>query len=84
MAVTIPGVPETVPRERLLAFLHGLGFEPTEVASLEFHPEGIYAEVYAHDPARERGWRYAVGDEAAKHRVCIRIADESDEKASDA
>lgn len=84
MAVTIHGVPESVPRERLLSLLRELGFEPNEVATLEFHHDGVYAEVYAHDPTREKGWRYAVGDEAATHRVCIRITDEPDEKASDA
>src|SRR5919206_348786 len=49
------------------------GFDVLDLVSLEFHQEGIYAEVYAHDPAHDKGWRFSTGDFAATHRVCIRI-----------
>ncbi|WP_433225611.1 hypothetical protein [Actinomadura formosensis] len=80
-AQILPGIPASVPRAKVAELAQSLGFQVRDLVSLEFHPEAIYAEVFAHHPGKERGadgraWRYAVGDEAATHRVCIRIADE--------
>ncbi|TDB88357.1 hypothetical protein E1264_11790 [Actinomadura sp. KC216] len=85
----LPGVPASVPRSKVAALAESLGFNVRDLLSLEFHNEAVHAEVFAHHPGKDRGadgraWRYAVGEHAATHRVCIRITDDPDEKASDA
>ena len=78
----LPGVPVSVPRSKVFELAEALGFDLRDMVSLEFHPEAIYAEVYADRdadrPDRKPGrgaFRFAVGDFAATHRVCIRITD---------
>lgn len=82
----LPGVPASVPRYKLARMVESLGLDLKEVRGLEFHPEAIYAEVFARDPIDEAGNHYAVGDEVATHRICIRVTDDPHplEKASDA
>lgn len=74
--LTVPGVPQTITRERCCELIRGLGLDPFGLVSLEFQAGGlgIQAEVYAED---ERGQRYLSDpDTVATHRLCIRITDE--------
>lgn len=94
MSVTIEGVPASVPRERVLAFLRELGFEPNELVGLRVEPKGIVANVYADYDADRRGRltgkdgdyrsaRYLIDeDNVAVHEVCVPFRDEptTDEK----
>lgn len=74
--MTIAGVPESIPRSRLVAMLADLGIDASHVTrsgGIRIDWDGITCEVFAHD---EEGKRYAVGDRAATHLVTIRIDDE--------
>lgn len=91
MAVTIHGVPESVPRERLLALLRELGFEPNEMAGMQLHTDGVTVEVFAdHQPERRaangaRAYRYTMDRETvAVHQICVPFRDDPapDEEAS--
>lgn len=71
--VTVPGIPETITRERYRALVEGAGFDVNELVSLRFEVNGIYAEVYATD---ENGRRFtADGKTVATHNVCIKVID---------
>lgn len=70
----LPGVPESITRKAYLALIESLGLETKDLRSLEFKHNAIYAEVIARD---EHGDRYAVGDEIATHRVCVKVVDEA-------
>jgi hypothetical protein len=79
----LPGVPAAVPRGKVVAMIESLGLDVNDLVSLEFEPEGIYAEVYAHHPGHERkpygaAYRHTVdgGQSVATHRICIRITDD--------
>lgn len=71
----LPGVPASVTRTKVARLAEALGFDVNELRGLEFHAEAIYAEVLASHPDKEPGYRYAVGDQVATHRVCIPIVD---------
>jgi hypothetical protein len=78
----LPGVPASIPRPKVVELIEALGLSVSDLASLEFEVNGIYAEVYAHHPDHER-WpnggahRHTVdGENVATHRICIPITDE--------
>lgn len=74
--LTVTGVPESIPRSRLIALLAELGIDAREVTragGIRIDWQGITCEVFARD---EHGNRYAVDDRAATHRITIRIEDD--------
>lgn len=76
MMISVTGVPESIPRSRLVAILGDLGIDAAQVTrtgGIRIDWEGITCEVFAHD---EDGRRFAVGDRVATHLVTIRIDDE--------
>lgn len=77
----LPGVPESVGRKQVIALVETLGLDVRDLLSLEFRVHAIFAEVYAHDPTRDRtaggSHRFtADGETPATHRLCIRITEE--------
>lgn len=47
----IPGVPESLSREKVLAFFESVGLEAKNCTSMEVRADGIYAEVFARNLA---------------------------------
>jgi len=87
VSVTIPGVPASVPRARVLDLIESLGFDPRELVSLRFEPGGIYAEVFADQRPGRTGfterWRFTTdGQAAATHRICIPITEDKEPPTS--
>lgn len=74
----VPGVPETIPRAAFLALVRSLGLDPELLHRLEFSVTGVYAEVFALDldGRRYRDLRPGHEDEAAMHRITIKIVEE--------
>lgn len=46
----IEGVPESITREQYLDLMRAAGFEPDDLYSLTFRPDGIYATALPRDP----------------------------------
>lgn len=70
--VKVDGVPESISRVDYLRLIESVGFKVKDLRSLEFTTNGIYAEAYATDA---EGRLIADGDEAAVHRVFVRVED---------
>ncbi|WP_405149459.1 hypothetical protein OG589_14600 [Sphaerisporangium sp. NBC_01403] len=82
-SVDIPGVPDSIPRGRVIELVQSLGLDPRELVSFEIKGRSIEAVVYA---LNEQGGRYFEGDgpraEIAKHRISIPITDASPSEES--
>lgn len=76
-SITISGVPESISRRDVTAFLEGIGVDPHEVAGLAFHPMAVEIEVYASErPSGRQSWRFTHdGENVATHRLTIPIID---------
>lgn len=75
--VDIPGIPDSIPRARVLAFIESLGIDPKEARNLRFQPDAVHVEMYA----LRDGCRYWDGDskeKAVTHHIAIPIADQLD------
>ena len=46
----IPGVPESLPREKVIDFFKSVGLAANNCTSIELRPDGIYAEMFARTP----------------------------------
>lgn len=73
--MNLPGIPETVPRADVVAFLQGLGIDTEHLRSFTLSVESIEARVLALD---EQGRAYSTrlpdGDsEVAEHSIRIRL-----------
>lgn len=77
MSITIQGVPESVPRQKIEDFLNGIGIDPGEVCGLTFHTRGIEVEVCASErPENAPAYRWTHdGKNVATHRLTIPIVD---------
>ncbi|HEY9367931.1 hypothetical protein [Streptomyces sp.] len=73
----LPGVPAKIGRADLVAAVESLGFDLRSVVGLDFHRDAVYATVFASHPDKGDGWRYAVDDEVARHRICVPIVNEA-------
>jgi hypothetical protein len=62
------GVPNSIPRKTVTAFLKHIGLDPSRCTSIELSVNGIYAEMFALDP---EGRKYVEFDEIAKHRIFV-------------
>ncbi len=72
----IPGVPDTIPRARVVELVQSLGLDPRELVSCEFKGRSIDAVVFALD---EQGHRYfddSTSGAPATHRISIPITDD--------
>lgn len=70
-----PGIPKTITREAYMAAVTNLGIDYKHLRSLEWRPDGIYAEVYASD-VEGRRIIDTMTDEVILHRVYIEAVDE--------
>lgn len=73
MSVHIDGIPESITRDDYRTLIESVGLTVEALASLEFRPDGIYAEVIARD---ENGKMIADGEDVARHRVFIKVEDD--------
>lgn len=73
----VPGVPEAVSRKAYTQLVEAYGFNPSELVSLEFRPDGIYASVYASDAAGHRMVDTQT-EQALVHRVYVRVDDDAE------
>lgn len=75
----IPGIPESIPRARVVELVEALGLDPKQLRGLRLEPHALYVEVYA----RKDGNRFWDGawrpdSQVATHRIAIPIADQLD------
>lgn len=66
--MTIPGVPESLDRSKVIEFFHSVGIDPAKCLSVELKADGIYAETFALDA---EGRKVVLYDEVATHRIYI-------------
>lgn len=73
----IAGIPEAISRKAYTQLVEACGFDPEGLVSLDFRPDGIYAEMYATD---DRGDRMIdrQASRAAVHRVYVRVVDDAE------
>lgn len=70
----IPGIPESITRDKYRTLLSAAGLVAEDLRSLEFRADGIYAEVLAKDESgRTRIDR--ANNEVVIHRVFIPVDD---------
>ena len=69
----IPGIPDSIPRKRYIELIETLGLDATDLYSLEFKADGIYASTYVRHPSG-RG-RVIDDEEIAKHQIYIPVTD---------
>lgn len=76
MAITIPGIPDSITRADYLRLIESVGLDPMRLRSLEFRMDGIYAEVKASRPGKDENPVDLIDEgrmEVATHRVYIRV-----------
>ncbi|HEY9375021.1 hypothetical protein [Streptomyces sp.] len=71
----IAGIPESIPRARILELIKSLGIDPKETLSLRFEPHAIHAEVRALKDGN-RYWDGGPEERLATHCIAIPIADD--------
>lgn len=79
-SVDIPGVPDSIPRARVIELVRSLGLDPRELASLELKGRCIEAVIYALD---DEGHRYFVDTPTgpvATHHISIPITDDAPQR----
>lgn len=42
-------IPETITREEYVSLIEGVGLDPNNISSLEFHHDGVYVNVFERD-----------------------------------
>jgi hypothetical protein len=69
--VEIPGVPETFPREKVVAFFKDIGIDPSWCTSLELKANGVYAEIFVR---HEGNTKFVTNNgEPAIHKVFVKF-----------
>ena len=79
MSKTIQGVPDSISRADYNAMIERCGFEPLDLRSLSFEPDGIRAVVFDRHPESEGRYfaNMTTGEGGyAKHDVFIPVYDE--------
>lgn len=74
-SVTIPGVPASIPRSRLIDMIVSLGIDPNRCKEIRLDRNGIKAEVYATIPGTNQRYVNPGGNEPAMHSIHIKIDD---------
>lgn len=76
VAVNVP-VPEWISRKAFVLLVQSLGLDPTQLVSLSFTANGVYAEVFA---TNEEGKRIydSLRDGAALHSVYIPVKEDAE------
>ncbi len=72
--MSVPDVPESIPRPVAWAICHSLGLEPSSVRGLEFGTYGLYVTFLATD---SDGQRLSDGRGPATHRIFVRFGEEA-------
>lgn len=72
----IPGVPESIPRSRVVELVKSLGIDPAELVDFDLKPEALYVQVYAQRDGN-RYWDGGADHVAATHRIAIPITDDA-------
>lgn len=70
--MTVPSVPESVPRPAVVDFCKSLGLDPSDVQALEFSPFGLYVTFFATD---DTGHKISDGRDAATHRIFVQFGE---------
>lgn len=70
----IEGIPNSIPRARVIELIEALGLNPREMQSLRMERDAVYVELYALQDGN-RFWDGGPDKRAAAHRIVIPIAD---------
>lgn len=73
MSKVIEGVPESISRADYGRLIESVGLDPDQLRSLEFKPDGVYAEVVDVDA---KGHVRFQGDEVVVNKVFVPVLDE--------
>jgi hypothetical protein len=73
--VEIPGIPDSIPRSRVVELVEALGLDIRDLRSFSVNRHAVQAEVFARN---EQGHPYMDGEDIAIHRITIPIRDEAD------
>lgn len=70
----IPGIPESIPRARIVELVEALGLDIRDLRSFSVTVHGVEAEVFARD---EHG-RHILAETIVTHRIAVPIKDGPD------